>query len=215
MNIDEIRQSVNFIANKTQSGVVKTSQFNLAASMAQLEFFNKNYKEFQMTKQVTDALRVWLKSIPLLVNTSSGRTSFPEDFMRMSAVYRIFYNDNESSLVEVNEVNDDEIGSVLMSQIITPTLRYPKFCQYDTYMQFYPKKIGSIQFNYFRIPTTPVWNYTVVNGRQVYNPLTSVDLEVGVEYENEVIFMICSYLGMNLREGDLVKYSEMQKAQGV
>lgn len=212
MTIGEIRQFVEFISNKTQSGTVKTSQFNLATQQAQFEFFNKQYRVYQTTKEVTDALRVWLKSTPIAVNRI-GQASYPSDYMRMSALYKVFYNNNESTLVEVVETNDDEIGGVLMSQIVNPTAKYPRVVYYDSYMQVYPKKQGTLQFNYFRQPTRPIWNYTVVNGRQVYDPATSIDLEVLPEFHTEICSMICSYIGINLREGQLIQYSEMLKTQ--
>lgn len=215
MNINEVRQWVDFVANKTQSGVIKTSQFNLAAQNSQLEFFNKQFRIFQTTKEVTDALRVWLTPVPLSPSPTTGMCNYPDDYMRFNAVYRQYFEDNEAKLYEVTEVNNDEIGNMMMSQIIQPTLKYPRVSRYDTYMQFYPKKIGAIQLNYFRRPANPVWGFTVVSGRQVYDPTTSVDLEVLPEFDNEICMMILSYIGINLREDQLIQFAEMLKKQRV
>ena len=45
--------------------------------------------------------------------------------------------------------------------------------------------------------------------------LSSVDLEAPDEVVNEIVMMCASYLGINLREPQLIQYAEQMKQQGV
>ena len=56
---------------------------------------------------------------------------------------------------------------------------------------------------------------TLVNGRPVYDPFLSVDLEAPDEALNEIAVRTLSFLGIHIREPQLIQYAETLKAQGV
>lgn len=213
MNINEAYTFLNFISNKNQSGTVTPSQFNQMADRAQMEYFEKDYKYWQDTQDVTDALDVFLKSYATGVPTN-GRLAYPSDYLHVSSMrhYYAFINGTGKE-VSVEEVTNAEYGERTQSEINVPTTRYPIYTDYATYMQFEPKNIGLITMDYFRQPTSPVWGFTLVSSRPVYDPTTSVDWELPNECHNELIFSMASYLGINLRETELAQYAEMQKVQ--
>lgn len=86
---------------------------------------------------------------------------------------------------------------------------------FDTYLQFYPADVGRVEFTYLRKPIDPVWNFTVVNGRPVYDPTTSVDLEAPDEAVDEIAMIALSLFGINIRDQELISFSEAQKAQNL
>lgn len=212
MTIDEVYQFVNFQANKNQSGNITPQQFSLAAFRAQQEFINKEYRLWQNTREVTDALSPFLMPVVLSPNTD-GQIFYPADYMHIVSLRALYFKNNVAIPVEVREVSDDDAGDVFMSPIVNPTLKYPVINYYDSYIQIYPKNVASIQFTYFRYPAQPVWAYTMVSGRPIYDPSNSVQFEVRSEFLNEVAEMICSYFSIFLRDQSLTQYAEMQKAQ--
>ncbi len=214
MSINDVYNWLDFIVNKKQSGQITPAQFNLDAERSQIEFFNKEYRLFQTTREVTDALAPFL--VPSIVNPdSSGQVPYPSDYSHVASLRHVYFVNNEAIAVPVEEIGNNEIGTMQMSQVAPATTKYPKCSYYDTYLQFYPKTIRAIQFDYFRRPAKPVWAYTVVNNRPVYNAITSIDFEVNDEYMNEIVMMMASYYGIYLSNQMVVQYAEQLKAQQV
>lgn len=211
-SINDLYNYVNFLANKNQSGNITPAQFNLAVQRCQQEFINKEFRLWQTTREVTDALA------PLLVYTiispdTSGEAAYPDDYMHVSSIRALWFRNGKGVPVEIREITDDDAGDLLMSPIVQPTTKYPAMTYYADYMQFYPKEINTIQFTYFRYPPVPVWAYTMVNNRPVYDSSNSIQLEVRSEYQNEIAEMICSQFGIFLRDQSLIQYAETLKAQ--
>ncbi len=220
MTIDEAFKFVSFISNKTQSGTVQPSRFNIAATRAQMQMFEKEYALWQSTQNITDNLSVFLT--PGFLNVPpSGQVAYPTDYAHLSSARSNYFANNVAKEVGIKEVNNDEIESYTTSQIVTPTNRYPVMSMYDTYIRFLPKNIGGVNFDYLRLPTNPNWDYNVVNNAAVYNDTAtpgetgaiSNDFEFPDIAHNEICFMICSFLGINLREQQLFQYSELMKQQ--
>ena len=213
MNINEAFEFLNFISNKNQSGEVSPSEFTRMASRAQWEFFSREYEKWQQTQDITDELAVFLKSWATAVSTT-GQLTYPSDYQHAISIRHYYVKNNNTGIqVPVKEVDNSQYGDYLQSEIVTPTLRFPIWTTYNDYMQFEPKNIGLVTFDYFRTPIDPLWAYTTVNNRPVYDPINSIDWELPSQTHNELVMMMLSYLGMNLRMPDLVQFSELQKQE--
>ena len=211
MTIDECYRFLMFISNKTQSGAVQPANFNIAAQRAQMQLFGQEIKHWQESQEVTDALKNFLVTATLNVPVTTGQVGYPADYAHTSTMGAYYAPLGKE--VPVMEVDNDEFRSRSVSEVVVPTKRFPIYTYYSGYMQFLPKDISFVMMDYFRIPANPVWGYTVTNGRPVYNPSTSVDFEFPDTSHNDLVFMMCSYLGINIREADLVQYSELMKTQ--
>lgn len=213
MNINEAFEFLNFISNKNQSGKVSPSEFNQMAERAQWEYFQKDYTLWETTQEITDALSVFQVSLATSI-PATGVLTYPSDYVHLTSMRHYFVKDNNQGIeVPVREVDNDEFGDVLQSEIVQPTLRYPIMSAFSTYMRFEPKNLGQLMFDYFRMPISPVWAYTTVNNRAVYDAANSINWELPDDSHNTLIFMMCSYSGINLRESELVNYSELQKQE--
>lgn len=210
MDINQAFTFLNFISNKNQSGSVSPSQFNQIADRAQMEFFEKDFRHWQQSQEVTDALGVFLKKLSTSVPLT-GKLVYPSDYIHFASSRHYYAQIGKE--VQVENVENSEYGVRVDSEVTPPSLRFPILTEYDTYMQVEPKDIGLISLDYFRQPSSPVWGYTTVNNRPIYNAATSVNWELPNETHNALVMMMCSYLGMNIREGELIQYSEMQKQQ--
>ncbi len=233
MTINEVYKFLNFLSNKTQSGVIRITDFNLAADRAQKELFQVEYKLFQSTQEITDAMKNFL--VPKVVYVdATGKALYPIDYFHTTAVRKYYYHNNTSIEVDVTEVNDDEIGKYRSSSIVQPTSRYPIIYYYNDYMQVLPKNTASINLDYLKKPSTPLWDYDLINGKAVFVPrggaittntdvngvVTAVprtsqsnDFEFPDFVHNQLVFMMCSFLSINIRETELTQYSEMMKGE--
>lgn len=235
MNIDEVYRFVQFLSNKSQSGNLTPKDFNLAADRAMKEWVMKRYGNpaeyqpgrpvprvaWQMTQKISDDLRMLVTAPESYTLNDEGQMDYPSDYLHADA-FRYYHSrlaeDGRSTTGDYREVKvlrNSELGGYLSSGIRKPTRKYPVAVFYDTYIQFYPTDLDTIEFNYLRQPKTPIWAYTVSNGRPVYDGDNSVDFEAPDEAHNEIVANICSYLGLNLKDAELVQYAEMAKKQGI
>jgi len=79
----------------------------------------------------------------------------------------------------------------------------------------YPPKVGitnsymtdgdSVKTSYIRKPTTPNWNYVVVNDKALYNSTTSIDFELHPSEESELVYRILAYAGIAIEKPQLTQ----------
>ena len=222
MNINEVKELTELIVNKN-NGQWSVARFNQAAPSAVWDWFNicfgqpilsKNGNQsndmiWQSTEKLSNNLRPFVKNIILQVD-SQGKAQRPSDFVQTSSIR--FFNDKKQT--DVRFVRDNNLGGYLDSALLEPTKKYPIYCIYDNYLQFYPKDLMRVSFTYLRKPATPVWGYTIVNGRPVYDPLTSTDVDFPDENINEITSRIVSLMGINIREPQVQQYAQVKMQTG-
>lgn len=233
MDINTVYNFVKYLADKDQQGNFTPKEFNESIDRALNEWVMKRYnnlKEVQPDKQgwqenqkVTDDLRFLLVRNEYSNVNSQGELLLPEDYLHLSSVvYNYKYSENGKTVVipkSVDIVDDNEIASFLGSRIYRKRINAKKYviaAFYSDKLQFYPKDINVVDLTYLRKPIKPFWAFTLNGqGRPVYDPTNSVDLEVPDNCVNEICMMCASYLSINLRDAQLSQYVEMQKQQGV
>ena len=217
------------------------SQFNLAMQRGFVQWVMKRYNNpaeyqpgmpiprisWQNTQKISDDLRFLLErrdfaipstgqlTIPNGTTIKDINTSICPKYLHASSFRTLYITQSGGVLsykeVPITQMNDNEIGDILSSNINVPSHRYPKLAFYNNYIQFYPKNIGRITFTYLREPTLPVWGFTTVNNRPVYDATTSVDIESPDETHNEIAGTVLSYLGISIKDGDIVNYAQQMK----
>jgi hypothetical protein len=60
-----------------------------------------------------------------------------------------------------------------------------------------------------------VWGYTTVGGRPVYNAGTSVQPKWEDMDMNEIMYIALSYIGINLKDGDVSQFAEVKNQTGL
>ena len=233
MNINEIYELVRFVSNKAQSGSFTPEQFNLAVNSAQLSLFMERYNNpaeyqpgqpiprvaWEATQKISDDLRVFKVLTDLALDTA-GQGVLPSNYIHVSSLRFNFITQGLNKSIDQQErtidvIDDDKLGDRLSSELVMPTKRYPIATFYDTYIQFNPKDLKTVKFTYLRQPNDAIWAFTTVNGRPVFDPVNSVDLEWHPLTHNEIIVRTLSLVGINLREEQLLQYAEMKKSQGI
>jgi len=214
MTIDEAKRFLELLSQKTQSGGFSPAQFNLSADRAQMQLFERDFKSWQANEDVTEALSYFMDDdVPFAV-PADGKVLYPSNYTHTVDVRRYYVASSGSgTMIPCQEVKAADVGEILISQLRPPTLRFPKFVEYDSHWQFYPKNVGTVIIDYFRRPSTPLWAFTIVNGRPVYDAANSVQFEFPDFAHNEIVGIMCSHLGINIRETQLQEFAEMFKQQ--
>lgn len=220
-------------------------QFNRFTNQALSEFITSMYGNpaeyqpgrpipritYEITQAITDRLR-FLKEIRNMLVSTDGRVSIPNgvdvkdrngqvcpDYLHLTLLLGSrFVNDGgtvKEKKVDITIVRDDELSLRLNSELAPPTFEYPIAGIEGDYLQIYPENFQYVRMTYLRQPNTAKWAYTTVNGRPVYDPINSVDLDAPKEAFNMIAMGVLSFMGIYAREADLVGYAEQSKAKGV
>ena len=217
------------MANKEQKGFIPSRKFNRYAERAQMEVFMQRYGNphqyqpgrpvppvaYGMTQKIHDDLRPFIQKVTLNLNRY-GQATYPKDYVHASSFrYTLSHNEGKHEQVAIKVIPDDKLAYRLSSRIVEPTRQQPVCVLYDNFIQFYPENLVGIVFTYLRQPKVPRWGFTVINGREVYDAANSVDWEFPDEVHNEICMKVLSYVGIKLRENDLLQYAELKNQQGV
>jgi hypothetical protein len=214
MSIDEAKRFLELLSQKTQSGGFTPTQFNLAVQRAQMQLYERDYKVWQQTEEVTEAMSYFITSNAPFVVPTTGKLSYPAGYLHTVDVRRYYVPSSGNGVqIQCKEVKAADVGEIQISRLTPATLRFPKFVEYDLFWQFYPKNVGNVIIDYFRQPTNPVWGFTIVNGRDVYNPATSTQFEFPDFSHNEIMGVACGYLGINIRDAELLQFAQMFKQE--
>lgn len=216
------------IANKAQTGNLTPADFNSLIPRAFSQWTYKTYDDmtdgrgWQSHQTVTDDLRFLLVRNKIMQVSSDGSLNVPEDYLHLSSINynysRLYKGKTITKLKPVDIVRDNERSAFTNSEIYAPLLDSKKYVIasfFDTYLQFYPSDIGRVEFTYLRKPKDPVWAFKVENNRPVYDKDNSIDLEAPDEAVDEIAMIALSLLGINLRDQELISFSEAQKAQNL
>lgn len=225
MTINDIYNSVKFIANKEQKGYIKPSEFNTLAKQAQLELINekldkiRKHKSLERTgtnyrgagEDVDDFYNeVGVLSTEATLTYSSNKFQYPTDVMYVQwLVY-----EPSSSPTPIELVDRHNVNQVLRSSLVAPSVEYPIAIRTSGGYEVFPTTITSgVKLQYYKEPASPVWGYQASGNDYIYNSNTSVQLELPDSCHNDIIIKILKYVGINLRDADLSNYAVQTETQ--
>lgn len=234
MTLGEFYKFVNFVTRKERSGKISPSEFNLVMPVVILEYFAKlvgleeQYSvnapipaiAKELSAGIKDSLRPFYVRMghndimPLIVN-SEGQATIPADYCHYSSFTYRYVKNNISTYKTIDVLMDFELSRRLDSSIMYPTLKNPVCSFYSDYIQFYPEHIKFVNMTYLRYPANPVYGYTIVNDEEVYNPLTSTEIEFPDADHFKIANLMLKKIGINLKDGLIMQYAEQQKQMGV
>lgn len=231
---------VNFISNKETAGnTMKIDEYNTLIQGVNIDLLTLRYgipaqyrpgqpmpqQSYEITKKMMDDMhflkvRMGVDTSPLVIN-QWGRATIPTDYFHLSSARhnRITTNECEDVAIiptDIELLSDAQIGDRLGNSITMPTMEDPCMTVYNTYFQFYPKEIRKVELTYLRYPRTPVYGYTIDEDTDeyVYDPTTSQDFEFPADCLIDIVRIVTSYVGINLKEPEVIQYVEQVKDEG-
>lgn len=184
-SIDQCYQLLRYRGNQNAYlATLSPNDFNVLWPRAETRFFNSLYKDFGITKKINDSLSK-VKTAPIAITMpttggTAGQYTFPADMLHEVSVMALF----NSILQEVTEFEDDRLASKLSNSVDAPTLEFPIYVRYNTYLQFYPVTLATAVLTYLKQPTPSFWNYTLAGSLNVLGTLTGGSTYVNGTYTN-------------------------------
>lgn len=94
-----------------------------------------------------------------------------------------------------------------------PTTDYPicRIDQADIIVR--PITVTPVYVHFLKKPTKPVYTFTTVDDDYVYDDSTSIDFEWGIEVHDQIMNRVLANLGISIRSGELVQYSNIEQTK--
>jgi len=216
IEINEVFENVQSLAQKAKHGTIRVADFIKYANLASMDLFNEKlgperdyYKLGKaipktgpgMNKMVDQALKPYLvDSVPIALVGNIGTLPTNCEYV----------DDISTASDSLKWVPNNKIKSYLNSSIDVPTMEYPIYTDLNGQVKVYPT-MTTIYLTYYKTPETVDWKYTLVNNRPVYNPTGSVNFSWHPTQKLELITRILGYVGITIRDTELINYSEQQE----
>ncbi len=236
MNLDEIRNNVNYRLNKDVSGLTLTTfQFNTILQLINIEYFKLSYglpeeyeknapfpkRAYEVSQKVTDDLNPFLVSMDgrdkgYLAVDNRGVAILPKDYAHVTAIGYDTQSDVPKRII-IEIMTNAQFDSRMGSRIIKPSLTNP-ICKFHAgKLLIFPYDINQIAFSYLRYPIKPVFAVIEdpVTETEVYDPTMSVELEYPEEVHVDIVNMICKYASENLMDQFRLQVEENRKSKGI
>lgn len=157
---------------------------------------------------VADTLSTFLVETSL---TISGQVALkPADLYKTVAIRTV--DDNHP----VRFVAEDRLTSYIGNAIDAPTNTEPIYFEIGSVYRFYPSTFNTATLTYIRVPMTLKWSYY---GNLIWDPATSVPAGGALEWGDtdiyEIIYRAVGIIGINLKDGDLMRAAQLVKNDGL
>lgn len=220
MTINEAYEFLADIVQKPKNGWLTPKQINSYFKMAQWQEYESLIVVAEKNGHIMQQLQ------PFIVNTSlpvkaQYATLPPDWYMYANAFSKTFtnaaicgdegtINTGAFRMLSLNELSD-RLASNIPGRL--PTVDHPAGVQQANLIQVFPIGTKQINIYYWRKPVDPIWNYTVVSGRSVYNPTGSVNWEFPDGKHYKLCARILFAMGISLRETVLSQYANELEAK--
>lgn len=223
---------IKFIVNKDFSGnIITPEMFKDLIKVVNIDLFRNKYglpEEYQpgrpipveyadITLKNTDdlkAFKVYLPNTPVVV----GILPYPLNYAHRDTVTYPFSKTINGVVTvlpkPVEILREEQFNSRNGNYTKRPTTSNPIGVVRSDGIHIRPFTILSVDFAYFRWPIDPIFNYQLNDGYITYVPSMSQEYEFPKDEHMTLVSMMLQYIGVNLREADIVQYSELKKKEG-
>ncbi len=230
--IDNVYQKVLALANKEQRGYITPQEFNLFADRAQNEIYENYFYQLSVAEQKpknqmqqSDSKEVIEQKLSFFIeldsisvsNATTGAVLLSTTNISDRRIIKLITNTGMATVTGgsagkiVERISSRELDYILENPLTAPTLNRQVYVYIgDTggvpYLNIYP--VGYIASNshslhYYREPSTPNWGYVVVNEKALYNAGTSINFELHVSEEENLVNKILMLAGITIQKPEL------------
>ena len=233
MTIDEVYRLVQTFASKDQRGFITPSEFNLLAKQAELELYNKRlsivkektptrrsqgiYGESLSPELARQDIAAFLKNTVANITNSDSPNVGGTAVINADYIESIFTSiDEEHSIstnVPIDIIEPKDINQILRSSLVKPSMEYPvaligPASDSRKVLSIFPENIKTINVYYYLYENTPNWNYVTIAGKPVHDAANSTSFQISSRVHGELVIKILEYLGVSIREADVVQYAQ-------
>ena len=234
MTIDEVYKLVQVFANKEQRGFISPSDFNLLANQAELELYNKRLSIIKQKSPTRKSQGLYAENLSpemarqdiatFLTRSDMNVVSKANPYLGVTVtltsdyVESMFINTDEhhdiSTNIPIDIVEPKDINQILRSSLVKPSMEYPiallgtESGTSSKVFSVFPDTITKVIAYHYRNNNTPKWSYVTVAGKPVHDSSSSSGFKISSRCHGEIVVKILEYLGVSIREADVVQYAQ-------
>ena len=222
MSIDDWYVLMKYIINKNQNGNLPPSRFNMVINQG-----SRSYQSFLLgslqqytpgrpvarvelgnNRTVRQRLAPTIYGYLLSVNSTTGQSPYPNDFLQVDTMYSIY------GVKRIRYIENNQLDAAYNS-VIDPLVSNPIYLIEDDNFQFYPVSTYQAKLHYVRDVPEMRWGYTLDgNNREVYSAINSVQPIWDDIAMTEVMARALMLVGVNLQSQQVLAYSNEMKTNG-
>lgn len=205
--------------NKVNGAYITHSEIDDILDQAQMQEFSfliGNEREYPNVRIAVDRnlkIHTELLRFKTKVNMDTNPFSLPTNAMYIVGAI------NKTNSEQIKFIDEDELGGILNSSIVAPSLDYPiinieSFTSGSIVLRAYPDLVPNIDIHYLARPQAPQFVYTMSGRQVVYDENNSVQLgwsDISVE---KIIQRSLGMLGVHLEAQGVSSFNEAKQSTG-
>jgi len=230
VNVDRVYQRVLALANKEQRGYITPIEFNLLANHAQMDIFEQYFYDLNQFRRLNGNDTMYADMVDILEEKieifHSGQTLTDEEEPSNifdtndlnNELYRlkqVRYNRPDGIGVKVEKTIHDKFMLAQNSPLTSPTLTRPIYYLRGSNIVVNPNTITSIDVNYIRKPNIVQWASTMVNDVAIHNPDLSVNFDLHVSEETDLVLKILLLAGITIKDPSLYQIASGEDIKNI
>ena len=219
VSIDNVYQKVLAFANKEQRGYITPQEFNLFANQAQLEIFEQYFYDLNQflrlpgnSEEYSNIVTNLREKIVIFETTGTISNDLITTSYAGSSCYRLGTVTTSDGII-VEEVQPDDNPYTINSPLLKASLARPTYIRTGANSVYITPTTTNCNCTYTRTPIVPHWGYFVVGNKALYNVTNSVDFELHLSEESELVYKILKYAGISMKAEDIARGGGMLETQ--
>jgi|TARA_R100001460_G_C3551318_1_gene175169 hypothetical protein len=221
VNIDTVYQRVLALANKEQRGYITPQEFNLFANQAQMDIFEQYFYDRAQFGRVPGNKTMYADPIDILeekieiFHKSIALTGSSNIFTLPSDLYRLARVNNPENSATIEKLTHQKFTTARNSPLTAPTISRPIYYVKGNQVIVSPNIIENINIDYIKIPTKVEWNGFVTDTSQLYNSDDSVNFELHVSEEPNLVLNVLKLAGIAMKDPSLYQIGAAEEAKDI
>jgi len=197
-------QLISTVTNQITFPLTTITQSQVEQSTVVVTYLGVAYTDFTISGGI---FSLTAGSLPTGAANNIVITLFPQDFYKLGSV---LYKDDRIA----EPIQRNELALLNISPISKPVEQFPVYLFEENKIIIYPQSISTqVQATYIKKPTDPSWNFNSSSGYYVWDPATSVDFELDVTEQVNVIIQILLYAGIVIKDQTIIQAAASEIAQ--
>jgi hypothetical protein len=201
-------QLLSATTNQTVFPLTTITQSQVEDSSVTVTYLGVAYTDYNITGGV---FNLTAGSLPTGAANNIVITLYPQDFYKLGS---LLYRDDRA----VEPIQRYELAQLNLSPISKPSDYFPVYLYENRKIEIYPQTITTVQATYVRKPADPSWNFSLslpvsASSYYVWDPTTSVNFELDITEQTNVIIQILLYAGIVIKDQVIVQAAASEIAQ--
>ena len=233
INVDRIYQRVLTLANKEQRGYITPQEFNIFANQAQMDIFEQYFYDLNQFRRLNgndtmyadmvdileEKIEIFHKSQTLTDSDNPSNVFDTNDLaFELYRLKQVVFNNTTAVPhigVKVEKTTHDKFQLSIDSPLTRPTLMRPIYHLRGSNIVVNPNTITSIDVNYIRKPNIVQWASTMVNDVAIHNPDLSVNFDLHVSEETDLVLKILLLAGITIKDPSLYQIASGEDIKNI